>query len=207
MRMGFEYLNPEKKWTWEELDKLTGHVPGLTTWMMKAYIETSKLGYDVIIYDPLDYAAFVKDPKAYISKKFSKEYADVTFEMSDMKRVVTDAKALLEQQDLLLYPKNYTLEEYKKLLDEKYLCITWVDMAITNGLKGGCVPHVILAYGYDRAGIHAHDPGYIDPDSRQPHRFISWELFEKANKMNAQGECGEMLAFRLIERGNRQDAD
>ncbi|MCB9965908.1 MAG: hypothetical protein H6855_07515 [Rhodospirillales bacterium] len=84
LRMGYEYFTPEKKWLWEELDLLTGHKPELTTWTMKSYIETERLGYDVVIYDPLDYVQFAAAPKEYIEEKFSPAYAEETFKMSDM---------------------------------------------------------------------------------------------------------------------------
>lgn len=196
LRMGYEYFNPEKSWAWQELDELTGHKEGLTTWNMKAYIETAKMGYDVVVYDPLDYAEFVKRPKEYITEKFSPAYAEETFRLSDMEQAVADAKELLATQGLNLHARSYNLDEYKKLLDDGYLVATWVDGAVVYGKANKCWPHFILTHGYDDKGIIAHDPGGEDLINQQPNRHIAWDIFEKANKMNDKGERGEILAFR-----------
>lgn len=197
--MGYEYFEPERTWSWEELDELTGHVEGVPTWNMKAYMETVRLGYDTVIYDPLDYAQFVKAPKEYIRNKFSHSYAEETFRSSDMDRAVRDSLELLGMEGLPLYGRSYELSEYKHLLDSGYLALTWVDSAVVCGVEGECWPHFILAYAYDDKGIYAHDPGGDDPEGQMPDRFIDWDTFEAANKINDKGERGELLAFRKIK--------
>lgn len=196
LRMGYEYFNPEKIWSWEELDELTGHVPGLTTWNMKGYIGTKKLGYDVIVYDSMDYNAFVLDPHEYISKKFNPAYAEETFRLSNMEQAVADAKALLKMKNFPLYSRSYTLDEFRALLDQGYVCATWVDGAIVYNNADKCWPHFILVHSYDKTGIYAHDPGGTVSGGMMKNRHIPWDLFEKANKMNEEGERGEMMAFK-----------
>lgn len=196
LRMGYEYFSPDRPWSWAELDALTGHIEGLTTWNMRAYIETSRLGYDVVVFDPLDYKQLAENPKTYILKTFSPEYAETTFRMSDMGQVVEDSKALLDAHALNLVSRSYGLDEFRTLLDDGYLIATWVDMAITNEIAGQCYPHFILVYGYDDEGVFAHDPGGMDISSHVPDRHIEWGLFERANKINDKGERGEALAFR-----------
>lgn len=196
LRMGFEYFYPQTLWSIPELDCLSAHVPGQTTWLMRTYLETANLGYDVIIYDPVDYAALSKNPQAYMEEKFPDEYAEFNVQMSDMTGVMVDARALVNAHNLKLFPQSYTQETLRSLLRQGYLCITWVDQAKTNQLRDKFVPHVILVYRADDQGIYAHDPGMIDAESQMPNRFINWDLLERANKMNDQGETGEMMAFK-----------
>jgi hypothetical protein len=196
LRMAFEYFNPDKKWSWQEMDSLTGHKPGLMSWNMKAYYETFRLGYDVVIYDPVDFVEFVKDPVNYFRAKFSPAYAEEVFGQTDIPQAVIDAKELLKEKDISLHSRSYELNEFQDLLAHDYLCATWVDMAVTNQVEGECWPHFILAYGYDDRGIWVHDPGGSKERSHMPHRHISWSLFEKANKINVEGERGEMMAFK-----------
>lgn len=198
LRMGYEYFNPDKEWSWEELDDLTGHVEGLLTWNMKGYIETAKMGYDVVVYDPLDYVEFVKRPKEYISEKFNPAYAEENFRLSDITRAVADAKDLLATKGLNIYPRSYELDEYRNLLDSGYLVTTWVDGAILYGWTNRCWPHSILVFGYDENGIVAHDPGGEDVANQKPNRHIAWDVFETANKINDKSERGEILAFRKV---------
>lgn len=196
LRMGFEYFNPEKIWTWEELDSLTSHREGITTWNMRGYIETSNLGYDVVIYDPIDYAQFVEDPEGYISRAFSPAYAEETLRLSDLPQAIEDAKLLLKQKNLNLHARSYTLEEYKNLLNNGYFIATWVSSMALNGNDDECAGHFILVFKYDVNGIYAHDPGGENPENMIPNRFIAWDIFERANKMNDQGDRGEIMAFK-----------
>lgn len=196
MRMGFEYFDPERKWTWDALDELTGHVEGLLTWNMRLYCEVAKLGFDTVIFDPMDFEALVENPDAYIRDAFSPEYAEETISLSDMDRAVQDARDLLAADGVDLHARSYQLDEYKALLDDGYVCATWVDSAVYMKMDKECWPHFILVYGYDANGIWAHDPGGADTGGQMPQRFIDWDMFEKANKINDHGERGEMIAFR-----------
>ncbi len=198
IRMGYEFFEPNKTWTWNELDELSGHREGVVTWNMRLYVETAKMGYDTIIYDPLDYQQILEDFESYNYEKFSPEHAKLNIEMSDVPQVMADAKLLIDNLDKLkLHQGSYSTEEYKALLDQGYLIYTWVDQCMYVDSKRGFWPHSILVYGYNDEGVMAHDPGGInEPQFQKPNILIEWDYFNKAIQMNEKGETGEIIAFK-----------
>jgi len=198
MRMGFEYFDPEKTWTWDELDTLSGHREGLTTWNMRIYLETAKLGYDTVIFDPIDYRKLNEDFEGYIRDTFSPDYAKETLRLSDALQVKADTDLLLPNfDDISICQKSYTIDEYKDLLDQDYLIATWVDMAVYSDIIQEFCAHFILVHSYDENGVIAHDPGLgSQPGTQIRNNHIKWDVFNKAIQMNTQGETGEMIAFK-----------
>ena len=195
LRMTLEHFTPAKSWTWEELCEMTGKEPGLHTWPTRIYAELQDSDYDSVIYDCFEYGAFSLNPETYLREKFSPEYAQEAITYSNIPAILKDVSRLLANKNIRMHRENYDAEDVKRLIEDGYLIIAWVDHAKIWKLENQCNPHYVLVYGYDDHGVIMHDPGG-DEDTRQSALHVSWDAFFDANKMNAEGETGEMLAIR-----------
>ncbi len=191
-----EYFHPEKSWSLQDLEELTGKKEGLTTWPMRLYTGLPRLGYELVVYDPTDYRRLAEDPHQYISEFFSKEYAEETFKMSDMDSVLKDTQALLSAGTEFIHQERYGLEDMKRLLDDGYVLVTWVDHAKIWGKKDAFWAHDILIYDYEGDTFYANDPGGDDPAYRQQQKPIPGIVLDQATRMNERGDRGELRAFR-----------
>ncbi len=60
LRMVLKYYMPDRDYTWNELDNLTGKKEGLWTWPLFAMIQLKARGFDVIDIEDFDYNKFSK---------------------------------------------------------------------------------------------------------------------------------------------------
>ncbi len=200
MRMGYEFFHPEKSWTWEALDDLSGKIPGKYAWYMRLYIATAALGYDVVVYDIVDYPAFIKDAKGYLKANYGAGRAEDILKNSVMDVVVEDARELLVTDGVTIHQKNYGFDDLKTLLDEGYLLLTMVDEAILAGVEDRAISHSILIHGYDDDGFIVHNPGVKSLDSGEANQHIAYDLFRRACTLNERGDTGKLMAFKPKEK-------
>ena len=196
MRMGYEYFQPEKSWEWEELDTLSGKIEGLYAWYMRLYMETKNLGYDVIVYDIVDYPAFAAYAEIYLFANYSEGRAKDILAHSDMAAVTKDARELCARTDIEIHQKSYDFDILRDLLDQGYVLLTMVDDAVIHGLSDRTISHSILIYDYDEQGVVVHNPGVKSLDTAVESQHISYDLFQKACTLNDRGDTGKMMAFK-----------
>ncbi|CAM3738864.1 hypothetical protein [Litorimonas haliclonae] len=157
VRSAVSHLLPEEKWSGERVEKLVGFQPSKMTWPMKSYLELSKLGLDVVVYDPMDFERFATSPKEYMTEAFGEDLTKLYYEKSDVEGAVKDTKNLLESDVKL----NIVVPDYsnlKQLHSDGYLSICHIDQ---NQLIGLDTPgdHSILVFDVTDNGVTAHNPG------------------------------------------------
>ncbi len=62
------YFEPEKKYTIEEIEKITGKIPEKGSWSFDWSIWFADNGYDIKHYTTFDFEAFKKDGTEYIGR-------------------------------------------------------------------------------------------------------------------------------------------
>ena len=61
IKMVLKYFEPNKSFSWKELDKLSGKKKGMGSWPTTMLINLYKRGYTIEMWEKWDYLAFVKE--------------------------------------------------------------------------------------------------------------------------------------------------
>ena len=69
LKSALEALRPSLTLSVDEMDQLAGFELGKLTWPMRAYVNVARLGYRVLIYDPMDFSRFIGDPDTYLREE------------------------------------------------------------------------------------------------------------------------------------------
>ena len=64
---------------------------------MEGYLALAQLGFRVYVMDPLDYAAFVAEPKIYMEKVYGTMAANLYSAETDIEAAVEAARRVLEE--------------------------------------------------------------------------------------------------------------
>lgn len=186
LRMVLKYFEPEKNYSFEELDKLTAKVKDLWTWPLAGILSFVNNNYDVVILDAFDYAAFSEKGEEYLIRLFGKEVANEQIKNSNIKQEVKFTKKLLAKK-IIINPKP-SLTTAKKLIKDGYLVIFNVNSQALNN-KNGYVGHFVVVYKIDNDFIYFQDPGLPPVRNRK-------ETIEKFNE--AWKVTKDAYAFKLI---------
>lgn len=125
---------------------------------MRAYKELGGIANEVVIYDSMDFEAFVKDPIGYMDQNFGAEISAFYQENSDIEEAVDSALEMLSLDSLKIEKNTPNLETLRELLDRGFLCICHVDQ---NQLVGedGLGDHSVLVFRMDEGTVFCHNPG------------------------------------------------
>jgi len=134
LRMVLEYFQPEKVWTWEELEKLTNKKPDMWTWPMVGLMNVQKFGYEVIAVDNFDYQQFVDKGLQYIEDSFGKDVAQMQDKHTDIHQAVDESKAYISSNIHITRPA--TLDDIRHYLNNGYLVMADVNLKKLNGEPG-----------------------------------------------------------------------
>ena len=63
LKMVLKYFQPEKNFSFDELDVLSDKVPGKWTWATRALINLHKMGYKLVNMEDFDYQSFSQNGK------------------------------------------------------------------------------------------------------------------------------------------------
>ncbi len=190
LKMVIKYFQPDKEYSWEELDKYTEKIGDLWTWPSAGTLWLSELGYLVKDIEVFDYKRFVTEGTIYIYKEFGEEVGKAQEMHADMKQGVVLAKKLIERS---LWTKEIpTLQEIKTLLNKGYLVICNINAQTVNN-KQGYVGHFVVVKGFDDNQLILHDPG----SPPQENRKINYESFEKAWAYPNE-KAKNLMAFKLL---------
>jgi hypothetical protein len=162
LRSILEYFNPDKTWSWEELEELSRKREGASTWHMGFLANLGKLGYEVVCIENFNLEQFVANPSEYMKLNRTQESYEWVMRTMDFDAEVESSKLLLKAQDegqAELHYRNHTIEDIKHYLSKGYLLCYWVDgrkLQSREGYSG----HFITLYGLeDNDHVRAHDSG------------------------------------------------
>jgi hypothetical protein len=182
LRSALEHLNPEKSWTWEELDALTNKNSGVT-WHFKTCAELPKMGYDLAIISDLDVAECASDLEACIraSYKNGAEYQISNTDIAAEEAHATELLRVIESGAVGFKNRGFTTEDIRQLLEKDYMIIAWVDPCKMERVEGDG-GHFVLIYDIDDEHIIFHDSGNEKPESYQPSRIEKIDHFLESAK-------------------------
>lgn len=187
--MILRYFRPDKAYTFEELDALTGKDKHGGTWAAQGHIWLVSQGYDVEYWTLLDWRQFVSDGYEYLRRQFGEEIADWQVRYGDIPLEQRRADEALEKVTTKV--REPKISDIVGFLDKGYLIKCTVNSSKLNG-KAGYVGHVIVVKGYADGALIIHDPGLPPLENRK----VAFDDFEAAWAYpNAAAK--EMTAIRL----------
>lgn len=171
--MALAYFNPQKKFTYDELDEISGKLPGKWTWPTKAMIWLIHQGFEVGLIEEFDYEEFVNNGEKYLNDRFGEEVGRAQAANSDVPREQEIAKEFIK-----LAPLKYSipsLKDVEKLLKQNAVVIVNVNSAALYEIAGYS-GHFIVICDVKKDAVVIHDPG-IPP---RPYVQVPIDCFMKA---------------------------
>lgn len=182
---------PEREFTWEELDEISGKKGDLWTWAFVAGVWMQRQGFEVVNIDPFDNQRFIDEGEGYLNEVFGKEVAKIQITHSDIPSEQRYAAEFIRA--VKVDQRIPTIDDIRRLLDEGYLITCNVNSKALAG-KEGYSGHAIVPLALDDHSITFHDPG-LPP---RPSARADIRLFEKAWGSPNEG-AKNILAFRVLK--------
>lgn len=188
LKMILKYFEPDKDYSYEDLDILSDKVPGMWTWATRALINLKKKGYDLVNIEEFDYLSFSRDGEKCLIEKFGYDDAQIQIKNCNLQKEMSDAKEFEE-----IIGNNFRLPniiDIKVLIDKDYLVGCNINYeALEN--KVGYSGHFVLVFGYDDNNLYFHDPGL----PAFPNRKVTLEIFNNA-WASPSGKNQNLTAFK-----------
>lgn len=185
--MVIEYFNPSRKWSWKELDELTGKRKGLWTWNLYGLASLQEQGFDVVNWEDLDYKRFSEEGASYLVERFGKRPAAEIIKNSDIKYEMDVARRLMGS---LTEPKVPTFQDVAHFLSEGYLVVCNINLNRLND-KRGYAGHFVLVHSLTDEMVTFHDPGPPPVEARKIYRQDFLEAWEHSSERDRN-----LMAFR-----------
>ncbi|MBP7708188.1 C39 family peptidase [Candidatus Pacearchaeota archaeon] len=173
LRMVLKHFNPQRDFSWGELEKITAKAEGLWTWSTAGMVWMQKNGFEVLNVDMFDWTKFSEEGGSYLIKEYGNEVGQAQIKHSNIPQEMELAKILVKEVGI--ERRIPTKEDVKKLIEEGYLVICNVNSRKLNG-REGYSGHAIVITGFDDTGFFIHDPGLPPMENR----FVEYPVFEKA---------------------------
>lgn len=172
LRMIIAYYLPDKEYTWDELDEVTGHTSDYT-WPMVGLIYCAGLGLSVDTIESFDYERFSQEGYTYLLEEFGQEYADIQKKYSDLEQEMSNARDFLTT--INVERRIPTERDIIESLTDGKLVMCNINARVLQE-REGYTGHFVVVTGVTSDGLWLHDPGLPPLQDR----FCSWSLFDKA---------------------------
>lgn len=188
-KMILNYFQPDKDYSFDELDSVTGKLPHGGTWAALGHMWLASNGYDVQYWTLIDWQRFVASGYDYLLERFGKEVADWQLKHGDIELERQRAKeALIKVPPIKQEPRIETIIDF---LDKSYLVKCNVNSSKLNS-KDGYSGHLVVVKGYTEDSLIIHDPGL--PPLQDRH--VLFRDFEMAWAY-PNGSAKELTAIKL----------
>lgn len=197
MQMVLKMLEPEKEYTFDELDTVV-HKKGLMgVWHFAplTYIATvaQRVGSVVVVVEQFPYTAFRFFPTLTCLYFFGWSAGLWQVLLSALRREAKFVKSFLAAP-IQFQSRIPTLADLTKFLDDGYICLVQLNGYMIDG-EPGYGGHMVLVVGYDAHSITVHNPRL--PGSA--YRHYARDVFEAAWHSPHVG-CANLYAIRLPTR-------
>lgn len=188
LKMILKYYHPNKDYTWEELDEMSGKKQGLWTWPQHSYVAMEKLGFQIKVISAFDYTKFGKYGFEYLKKEYGEEVAEEQKRNSDIeyeKENVQKLSQIIEKET-----RVPDLNDIISLLSTSYLITCGINSRKLAG-KSGYAGHNVLIFESENDGFILHDPGLPPKESYK----VGFNMFEQAWAY-PDDKAKDIIAFR-----------
>jgi len=174
-KMVLKYYFPNKNYSFKELDKLSKHIKGKWTWQGAFLLELSKLGFEIINIENLDYKKFAKNGDEYLKSIWSEEVFSLQNQFSDFKQEQKIAQRMIKEKKFKLINEEASINDVKKYFSKGFMVIVSVNPCVFERKK--CYwGHLVLVTDITKNSVTFHDPGLPPIVNKK----VNIKLFEKA---------------------------
>jgi len=173
--MVVDYLTG-KKYSLDELDKLTGRKKGKWTYTVQGVVTLHDLGLEVTYYSVHNPNLYTRGEK-YIRKTFGKN-AERILKYTDLSAVKKSVQKMSGND--LFRKKRVSLDDIKIAVQKNKVPIVLVNIEIINSSNvDRYTGHFIVVTGFDDKYVYYNDPG---PKNSGKNKKITREIFEKSRE-------------------------
>lgn len=169
------FYNPEKEYSFEELNKITAHVPGKWTWQYAMVDWLGSNGFLAVAIEDFDTEEFVEKGEEYLKKHWKEEVFATQKQFSNFSEERIYAKKALQNKNVSLPNKIAKFADLEKYYEEEYIVIASINPKVLDG-EEGYASHVVVVTDLNDKEITFHDPGLPPVESRK----VSREKFAEA---------------------------
>lgn len=195
----FDYFL-HRKLSWKEMESFTGYEPGRAAWTVKSLVQMQRMGFDIRMVEPFEYARYEKEGVAYLDELYTREQREWFVEHSnilDIQPYIPEFLAAVAYEC-----RRPTLADIDAMLDERRLVFVTLNSKRLNG-QDGYTDHAVLVLYREGDDYVVHDPGHPP----QPNRIVPRDRLWHA--MGAEQSTSEVTGFKLKDgydkRGMRLD--
>ena len=156
LKMALKYFEPEKDFSYEELDEITAKQEGKWTWPTAGMLWLLERGYQLKLFTNFDYQKFADRGGDYIIEQYGEEIGRAQIENSDIEHELQFTKKFIS-----LAPLQDKLPDFTDL--EKFLQVGWVIICNINSAalhwRPGYSGHFIVLCEVSADEVVLHDPG------------------------------------------------
>jgi len=156
LKMALAFFQPEREYTYEELDAISHKLPGKWTWPTAAMLWLMQNGYELRLVEEFDYDAFAKRGAAYLIDKCGQEVAQAQIENSDIGREQEIAEQFVQYAPL--EHRVPELKDVETFMADHWVVICNVNSALLHGQPGYSGHFVVIVDSNDEE-VTIHDPG------------------------------------------------
>lgn len=171
--MVLSYFFPKRKYSYKEMDHLTGFKKGRNTWDAKGLTWLSEKGFSITRISDFDYQSFADNGADYLKWFWRPEVYDYQKKFSDFTEGQREVKKLVRKAHFIhRRPQLKDLDTCGK--DVSCIQLASVNACALDGRRG-FTNHTVVIENIGKT-ITLSDPG-LPP---QPHREVSRKAFKKA---------------------------
>lgn len=175
LKMVLKYYFPKKNYSYLELDKISRHVKGKWTWQGSSLLELSKLGFEVVNIENLDYCKFAEGGEHHLKTIWTPEVFNLQKKFSDLKQEKSIASKLARNKNIKLINRQVRLGDIENYFSKDYIVLASVNPCVFQ--KQNCyASHLVVVVNINSKIVTFHDPG-LPP---QENRTVPRKIFEKA---------------------------
>ncbi len=174
LRMTLSCFFPDEKYSFKDLEKITGFKKNKLTWDEKGLLWlTRKKGLHITKISDFDYARFAKEGESYLKWYWKPEIYDYQKKHSDFKDTHKSVQELSKHADFLL--REPLLKDIYAFLKQGGVIIASVNANVLDEEEGPN-NHTVVVTGFNKKDIIFHDPGLPAEESRH----VKKSLFKKS---------------------------
>lgn len=173
LKMALAYFWPKRRFSWQELDRISKKVKGLWTWPLAALIWCAKNEMEVRSIETFDYPDFIKKGGKYLIETFGEEMGKAQIGHSDIDQERRVSKDFIKY--VRTEKRTPSLQDIKNLIREGFLIVCNVNARVLSR-EPGYAGHFVVIVGLRGDHIILHDPGLPPLKNRRVTRY----RFEKA---------------------------
>jgi len=173
LRMVLKRFRPERDYSWQMLDHVTGKVEGLGTWPFAGLSWMHDQRFAITNVELMDNRRFAAEGRAYLAELAGAEFAESVDAGVDLSRVQQEAAVFVDKVRCEM--RMPTIDDACRLVEAGKLVVCNVNSRVLNG-REGYSGHFVVVKGFADDELIVHDPGPPGTANRK----VTFEAFERA---------------------------